>query len=388
MLPFNGLDDAMRDVIVVGGGVIGLSVAWELAKQGLAVTVLEQGEFGREASWAGAGILPPGNPAGARTAEARLRAASHILWEGFSAELKETTGIDNGYRNCGGINVRIGASCDELKGEVTNWRGEGVVVEELDGPAAREHEPRLSDAISAAYRLPELSQVRNPWHLRALYTACSQQGVELLAGRPVAGFNREGERIVGVRSLGSTYRAGQFCITAGAWSKQILEMSGCRIPVAPVRGQIVLLSACPSPIRHVVEVGPRYLVPRGDGRILIGSTEEHVGFEKRNTAGAVAELIGFASSLVPNLADAKYEGAWCGLRPRSADGLPYIGLIPERENLFVAAGHFRSGLQMSPATALLIRQMILGERTEIPAEPYACDRHNSMATRSHQMEKL
>lgn len=276
----------MKDVIVVGGGVIGLSIAWELAGQGMTVAVLEQGEFGREASWAGAGILPPGNSGGATTGEARLRAASYALWNKLSEELLTETGIDNGYRNCGGIHValRDEATGKSWQTEVDTWRAEGVRIDELDAKETHRLEPRLSPDIVSAYCLPDLSQVRNPWHMRALYTACAVRGVELLAGQPVVGFDRKHEKINGVRTPSGVERAGQFCVAGGAWSKQILVEAGCAIEVAPVRGQMVLLEACPTPIRHVIEQGPRYLVPRGDGRILVGSTEENVGFEKRNTA--------------------------------------------------------------------------------------------------------
>ena len=136
-------------------------------------------------------------------------------------------------------------------------------------------------------------------------------------------------------------------------------------------GQIVLLAVETPPFRHVIEVGRRYLVPRPDGRVLIGSTEEWAGFNKCNTAGAVAELLRFAVEVVPALAAARYERAWAGLRPRSLDGLPYLGRVPDTENLFVATGHFRSGLQMSPATAVLMRQLILAQEVLIPLDAFS-----------------
>jgi glycine oxidase len=150
--------------------------------------------------------------------------------------------------------------------------------------------------------------------------------------------------------------------------------AGYDTPLEPVRGQIVLLNAQPLPFRHVIQSGPRYLVPRPDGRILIGSTEEHVGFDKRNTAAAVAELIDFAVSLVPSLSEATYERSWAGLRPCTPDGLPYLGQVPETRNLFVATGHFRAGLQLSPATAVLMRQVLLDQPTTISLNGLACNR--------------
>jgi glycine oxidase len=168
-----------------------------------------------------------------------------------------------------------------------------------------------------------------------------------------------------------------FCVAGGAWSKPLLADFGVDVSIEPVRGQIVLLSQSPVPFRCVIQDGARYLVPRPDGRILIGSTEEHVGFLKENTAGAIAELIEFATARVPQLAAARVERTWAGLRPGSADGLPYMGQVPGTENVFVAAGHFRSGLQMSPGSALLMRELILGSETSISLEPFACNREHA-----------
>jgi glycine oxidase len=367
--------DQPSDVLIIGGGVIGLSIAYELAGQGTAVTVLEQSQFGREASWAGAGILPPGNPEGAVTPEARLRGHSHVLWPRWSADLRETTGIDNGYRVSGGLEVvPHGGDISQLDDDLAFWRSEGLPVEKLSSEELRRREPALHPEIRAAYRLPGMAQVRNPRHLKALLAGCAARNVRLIAGQPVVGFERRGQRIAAVRTPAGAHAAGTFCVAGGAWSRQLLAAAGCEIAVEPVRGQIVLLSAQPLPFRHILNCGPRYLVPRPDGRILIGSTEEHAGFEKQNTAAAVSELIDFAVHVVPALAGARFEQAWSGLRPGSPDGLPYLGRVPGTENLYVAAGHFRSGLQMSPGTGLVMRQLILGQEPAFSLEGFGCER--------------
>ena len=364
----------MADVIIVGGGVIGLSIAWELAGQGATVQILEQGGFGREASWAGAGILPPGNPQQAHTAEQRLRAHSHVRWPGWSRELRDATGIDNGFRPCGGLEVRRPGGTETVAEAAAAWRAEGVEVEPLTPAALRALEPALHPEITSAHRLPQVSQVRNPRHVKALIAACAARGVELLPGRPVIDFEEQGGRVRGVRTLDGRYEAERVCVAGGSWTGRLLERVGLSLPIEPVRGQIVLLSLRAPLFRHVVEVGKRYLVPRPDGRVLVGATEERAGFDKQNTAGAVAELIRFAVDLVPGLAGANVERTWAGLRPGSPDGLPYLGAVPGLENLFVAAGHFRAGLQLSPITAVLMRQVILRQEPVIPVEPYACAR--------------
>jgi glycine oxidase len=372
----------MDDVIVIGGGVIGLSTALELAGQGAAVTVLEQGDFGREASWAGAGILPPGNLDAAATPEARLRALSHSLWPDWAESLAAETGIETGYARCAGIELRTGTEegLENLASEVESWRGEGVRVEELGKLALKECEPLLSPQIVEAYRLPELGQVRNPRLLKALVAACASRGVRLRPGTPVIGLEEQGireertGRIDALRIPTGRVQAGRYCVAGGPWSRTILASAGIDVAIEPVRGQMVLVSQIPRIFSHVLQAGPRYIVPRDDGHVLIGSTEEHVGFLKANTASAVSELLAFGAKLVPALAHARFERAWSGLRPGSADNRPYLGRVTGFENLFVAAGHFRSGLQMSPGTARLTRQALLDQETDISLEAFQVDR--------------
>lgn len=365
----------MQDVIIIGGGVIGLSLACELAGAGVSVAVLEQGQIGQEASWAGAGILPPGNPARAQSAAAVLRAASHVLWPELTALLRQETGIDNGFRRCGGLEVRCGGSPSALDDEVDAWRREGVAVEPLFDQRCWQREQELSPTVTSAYRLPEMAQVRNPRHLKALVNLAVKRGVSLIPGTAVCAFDRIGEKIAALRTLNGRFAAGQFVVASGAWSGRLLEEAGCLAAVRPLRGQIVLLTMPSSPLSHVINVGPRYLVPRGDGRVLVGATEEVAGFNKQTTASGVGGLMDFACGLVPVLAQATFERAWSGLRPQSADGLPYLGRCPQADNLFVATGHFRSGLQLSPITARVMAQLILGREPALPLAPYSVERH-------------
>jgi glycine oxidase len=358
----------MSDVVVIGGGVIGLSLAWELAGQGRDVTVLEQGQVGQEASWAGAGMLPPGNLKLASDGEPTLRSLSHQLWSDWSASLLEATGIDNGYRNCSAIEVSL---AEPLDAEIETWRKSGVRAELLQRDEMRENAAAISDEIAHAYRLPEFSQVRNPRHLKALIAACRQRRVRIVEGRQVFGWDVEQGRAVAAKSANERYSADQFVITAGAWSQSLLKSVGCTTDIKPIRGQIALLKTKMLPFDYVIELGSRYLVPRDDGRILVGSTEENVGFVKQNTAAGVQGLLELATRLVPQLEDAELERCWSGFRPGTSRAVPFIGAVPEIENLFVAAGHFRSGLQMSPGTTLLIRELMLGQKTSISPEPFA-----------------
>lgn len=372
----------MADVVVVGGGVIGLSVAYELAGQGATVTLLEQAQFGQEASWAGAGILHPGNLSLATSPQAKLRALSFSCWQPLSKQLKEQTGIDNCFLNCGAIQLGISTE-KSLQAEYEEWQREGVEAEWLNMVSIANYEPALAPQFQYGVRLPQLHQVRNPRHLKALYRGCQQRGVQLIPGTPVVDWQVQLGRVRAAEVLTDVgrYFGDHFVITAGAWSDRLLRRANCQSAITPVRGQMVLLNMQQRPIRHVIEAGPRYVVPRNDGRVLVGSTEEWVGFDKRNTAEGIRSLLEFGSSLVPSLKDATLERCWSGLRPRSSTNIPIIDRVPDYQNLFVAAGHFRSGLQLSPATGLLVRQLLLGQPLSVPLAAFGFDAHASAPLR-------
>jgi glycine oxidase len=183
-----------------------------------------------------------------------------------------------------------------------------------------------------------------------------------------------GDRVTGVATNVGLLSAASYCVTTGAWASDLLRPFGIRVGVKPIRGQMVLYRTQAPILRHIVNEGMRYLVPRDDGRLLAGSTEEDVGFDKRNTDAGIAGLVDFARSLVPALADAEIERTWAGLRPATTDGLPLIGPIPGTTNAFCAAGHFRSGLQLSPATAVVMSRLIRGEEALIDLSPLRLDR--------------
>ncbi len=291
--------------------------------------VIDQGPLGREASWAGAGMLPPGNPDLAETPAQRLRGESHLLWDGLSRQLHSETGIDNGYRRCGALELLLDEAEEEFQQEFDLVREQGIEAEFLSSPSAQKLEPQLSSGFKAAFCLPEMGQVRNPRHLKALMAACAIRGVQFLPGNPVYEFDRQEDQIVAVQTSTERFTAGRFVVSAGAWSQRLLQGAGCQVEVEPMRGQIVLLQTQPLPIQRIIQVGKRYLVPRSDGRILVGSTEESVGFNRQNTVQGIRGFLSFAENIVPCLSDAAVEKSWAGLRPRSADGLPYLGRVPD-----------------------------------------------------------
>lgn len=358
------------DILIIGGGVIGLTAAHFLAGAGVSVTVLDSSDLGRQASWAGAGIIPPGNPDHAHTPYDQLRAHSSQMYPALSHQLREQTGIDNGYFVCGGLELvetEVDVAADE-------WRNEGLVFEELDAMALHQLEPALAPHLRRAFYLPHMAQVRNPRHVRALIASCTRQGVRLLPHWAVRTLVRTGSRLVAVETERGRLEAGRYLLTAGAWSDLLLQQVGWRPGIHPVRGQIALLNTGIPGVRPILLDGKQYLVPRGDGRILVGSTEELADFDAQPTAGGIAGLLALAATLVPTLAGAHLERCWAGLRPGSVDGLPYLGKVPGLDNLFVGAGHFRAGLQLSPASGLVLKELLLDQPTTIPLEAFRLDR--------------
>jgi glycine oxidase len=358
------------EIVIVGGGVIGLTTAYFLAREGADVAVLDRGDFGQEASWAGAGILPPSNAEQARTPFDRLRALSVAMFPMLSAELREQTGIDNGYLRCGGLEFLDSAHA-ALEEE---WRGAGVAARRLTNAELASFEPQVTTSAGDVWHLPDLAQLRNPRHLQALISACAGK-VRLLPQCPVHALENAGQRVTGVRTPGGVLHADRVLLTAGAWIDALLEPLGCRAGIAPVRGQIALLRMEPVPLHRVLLCGSRYVVPRPDGRVLVGSTEEWVGFNKRTTATAIADLLSFAIHLVPVLRSAALERSWAGLRPGSSDGLPYLGPVPDWQNLFIAAGHFRHGIQLSAGTGLLVKDLLLGQKPSLDWTPFRFERN-------------
>jgi glycine oxidase len=369
------------DVVIVGGGVIGLSIAYALAREGLRPTVLDRRELGREASWAGAGLIPPIADRDAASSKATanplvaLRSWSARLYPEWSAALLGETGIDPGYRRTGGVDVAWTEREDEaLRAAAGQWRAEGIAYERIPPGDYARVEPALNPELRSVYYLPDRAQVRNPRLLRALIEVASRRGANLKPHLGVEGFVINRGRISAVRTSAGEIPCGLAVVAAGAWSGGLLEPAGVRAPTPPLKGQIVLLKADRPLLRRVVEHGKNYLVPRDDGRVLIGATEEDAGFDARPTALAARDLLDEALRLCPVLGNAAVEATWAGLRPGSIDTRPYIGTAPGLENLIIASGHKRAGLQLAPATAELVADLVLGRPPRLDLAPFRPDR--------------
>ncbi len=372
----------MSHVIVMGGGVIGLSVAYFLQKEGVHVTLYDQADLGRESSWAGAGMLPSHRPKAHMSPLDQLRSLASEAMADLSERLRDETGIDNGYLRCGGLELRCHESTLDRKRHeqrAPEMTGQGPFGRILDQAELQLLEPRLSTQLPGAIHFPDVAQVRNPRHLKALIAACMRLGVAIRPFCAIHTMKCHGHRITGVATDDGVVQADAFVITAGAWSQRFFESFGMPRVVQPVRGQIALLRN-PNPLfSNVLMAGPEYLVPRPDGRVLVGSTEEHAGFDKRTTAAAIHKLLAMAIQFVPDLANAEIERCWAGLRPASIDKKPILGKFPETDNLYVATGHFRSGLHLSAITGTLLRDLMLDRPMALDLSPFGLDRFCNQA---------
>jgi glycine oxidase len=361
---------ATPDVIIVGGGVIGCSIAYYLAEAGVRVTILERGEVGGEASGASAGLLAPVEVSLGSGALHELCLASLRLFPSLAERLPEETGIDIEYLRSGVLRVALSESdVDELR-ELGEREPPGEGTEVVGREVLRRLEPRLTSARAGVY-FPDLNQV-NPHRLtQALAQAAVARGADLRQGVAVRGFVTSSSRVGGVRTSEGRVTAGQVVLAAGSWTEALGRGLGATLPVRPMRGQMLAYPNFSSPIRHIVFWHDAYLVPKANGFIFAGSTVEDVGFRSNTTTKGLSRLRRMASTLVPSLAYSEVASDWAGLRPASPDDLPMLGPVPGWEGLSVASGHFRKGILLAPITGRLIAQWLTEGRTEMPLEPFS-----------------
>jgi glycine oxidase len=357
------------DAVVVGGGVIGCAVAWALARDGLAVTLLERGELAAQASGAAAGMLTPSPEASDDGPFLRLARASLALFPGWCEAVREGSGVDPELEASGSLHVaRAPEEAEQIRERARRLATPGA--EWLDAQAAREAAPGLSEAIHGALWSPGDANVRSPLFARACATAAAQLGARIQAGVAVVGLRRSGARIMGVLTSAGELPAGCVVLCTGPWLPESAGWLGgrIRIPIEPVRGQILSLEAPVPPLRTIVFGGGVYLVPRRDHSLVVGATQEKVGFDCRVTAGGVAQLLAAAPDLVPALARSSFLSAWAGLRPETPDHLPLLGAVPGADGLLIAAGHFRNGVLLAPITAQLVADLVRGKALPADAE--------------------
>jgi glycine oxidase len=367
------------DCCIIGGGIIGLSIARELAGRGRRVRVLARGRRRDTASWAAAGIFPPAPESD--EPNAALTAFSDRLHRDWSRELRDETGIDNELAACGGLHLAANEPrLADLRPVAAGWIARGARCEWLSAAGVAAVEPALAAAVSAGrvaggFLLPDEMRIRPPRHLAALEASCLTRGVVIDHAATVTRIEIGGGRIDGLAvetSRGSeTVVADWYVLAAGAWTGPLAAAFGLAIETRPIRGQIALLRLPRQPLGRVVNRGLDYLVPREDGRLLVGSTLEDAGFDPSTEPEEIARLLAVAADLLGDCSAATVEQTWAGLRPGSVDGLPSIGRVPTCDNAFVAGGHFRAGLHQSTGTAVIIADLIERRRPPLDISRFA-----------------
>ncbi|MCL5801103.1 MAG: glycine oxidase ThiO [Gammaproteobacteria bacterium] len=355
----------MPDCLIIGGGVIGLMTARELAQAGLKVTLLERGKTGREASWAAGGILSPLYPWHYPEAVNTLALWSQRRYAALARELLDETGIDPEYIRSGLLIL------DETEqSPAQDWAEHNALLEILCTDSLRTLEPELAPRPDSALLFSEVAQIRNPRLLQALKQSVLQQGVVIEEDAEVGRLLTQMGHINGVETGRGRYQTSRVIIAGGAWSGALLAGLGLGVQVTPMRGQILLMQAPVGWVRHILSSQQRYIIPRRDGRLLIGSTLEQAGFDKSVTEEGLLQLKQFAATLVPSLKNYRIERHWAGLRPGSPKGVPYIGEHPRIKGLYLSTGHFRNGIVMAPGSAHLLADILLNRQPIVDPSPY------------------
>ena len=359
------------EIVIVGGGIMGCALAYDLTARGAEVLLLERRELAREASWASAGIISPPSPRYGAKAELALH--SYARYRGLVEEVEEASGLATGWTSRGIVNVATSENESGLR-ETLHWQeGHGLNAEWLDAAALHEREPALRadgtftgglfNADAASLLLGEFA--------RGLALAANRRGATLREHCAVLDIETSGGRATGIRTVDGTIAAGTMVIAAGAWSRQFSDAVGSRIPTRPVRGQMLAVANTPVALNGVIQGSGGYLVPRADGTVAVGATEEHdAGFVADVTPAGVAWLIDLIERLTPSLKDGRLVATWAGLRPASDDDELIVGKVPHLENVWVCSGHFRAGALLAPGTSEVLSEHIMSGNTATSLAPF------------------
>lgn len=363
------------DIAVIGGGLIGCSIAHELAGEKLKVIVLDRQEPGREASWAAAGMLSPAPDSPSDFPLAPLARASFALYPDFVRAVAEESGRPTGYAQLGALQGFLSHAAEEERDDmIAQHRSLGLSAEAVSLDAARIQEPSLGSSVRAVAYFAEEATLEPRLLMRAVLEAAARRGVIVRANCAATSVMYERNRCVGVCTP-EKIAAKTVVLAAGCFSAKFSrnENGFPLAPTRPVRGQLLALRPKNFRLNRVLRSEQGYLVPRADGRIVAGSTIEEAGFEKKVTAEGIARILHAALALCPGLSDAELIETWSGLRPGTPDALPILGPA-DAEGLLVATGHYRNGILLAPITAKLVHEWITTGKTLFDASRFSLQR--------------
>lgn len=357
-----------QQVVIVGGGVIGLLTAFNLATEVESVVLLDRSDVGQESSWAGGGIVSPLYPWRYSPAVTALAHWSQDYYPQLADRLFEITGVDPEVHTTGLYWLDL-----EDEKEALEWAAAANrPLRAVDISTVYEAVPVMGSGYSRAIYMADVANVRNPRLVKSLKAALlSLPNVTLHEHCEVSGFIRDGGTVLGVSTASGDILGDRVVLAAGAWSGELLKTLGLELPVEPVKGQMILYKCAADFLPSMILAKGRYAIPRRDGHILVGSTLEHEGFDKTLTSTALESLKVSAEELIPALTDAEVVGHWAGLRPASPEGVPFIGPVPGFDGLWLNCGHYRNGLVLAPASCRLLTDLLMGQEPMINAAPYA-----------------
>ena len=366
--------DSGSDVVIVGGGVIGCAIAYYLARMGVGVTIVEQGEIGCESTGASAGLLVPLTEAHCPGSFLDLALASLRMFPKLANSLAEESGIDIGYRPTGSLRLALNEDEESALRRTLGWQGlTGLALHWLSRTEVMDLEPQLTVRVRAAILTEGEHQVEPRRLIQGLGVAIRRMGVALRSRVTVRGFHIRDGWVRGVITSDGDVSCRYLVLAAGAWSGRLSKRLGVNLPVRPVRGQMISMSCHDTAINHLVFGVGGYLLPKADGTVWTGATMEDVGFRSRTTKEGVAWLRRISGTLVPALKSGPIVREWAGLRPGTPDGLPVMGSVPGWANVSLATGHFRSGVLLAPVTGMLMAEQVLQGRCG-QLEPFSISR--------------
>lgn len=371
-------ENSPTDAIVVGGGIIGCTLAYELQKRGVDTLLLDQGPIGREASWASAGILGPPTAASLPPHRGELAALSHGRYDTLFASVSEDSGLETTYIKNGKLLVAwTEPEVEDAQAHITWQRNHGFEGTWLEPDEARELEPIIPEGILGAYHTFDAGAVTLHRFTEAVAVAFRQRGGRIMEYTPATGVLTDGPRVTGVDTPDGSRLAGTVVLAAGAWTRFLGSGIGRAFPTVPVKGQMISVApgpGMPRPGRVVGNINGGYLVPRIDGTVAIGASLEYKGFDTRPTPVGFSHALGLINKLAPSLAEASFVTGWAGVRPGTNDDTPIMGPVDGYDGLWISTGHFRNGAQLAPGSAELVASAIVDGETSSLLDQFSLSR--------------